>query len=218
MGAGIEPTMYAEEDFLQLSALQHFVFCQRQCALLHIEQIWSENIFTAEGRIMHDKVHEEQFESRPGIRIERAMPLRSVSLGINGKADVIEFHKQRDGSWFPFPVEYKRGKPKQDNCDKVQLCAQAICLEEMMKTRVPSGSIYYGKTKHRFDVEFSEELRRETLETVEKVHEFLKKGITPKPEYSKQCESCSVISSCLPKAMYHHQTVRDYIQSMSEQL
>ena len=128
-------TTYNEEDLLQLSALQHLLFCERQCALIHIEQIWSENLFTAEGKIMHEHVDTGRKESRKNLRIQFSVPIRSLSLGLIGKADVVEFH--RDGAmWIPFPVEYKRGKPKGDNSDRVQLCAQAMCLEEMVDVGV----------------------------------------------------------------------------------
>ena len=127
---------YTEDDLIQLSALQHLVFCERQCALIHIEQLWNENLFTAEGRIMHDKVDTANKESRGNIRIEYGVPIRSLRLGLIGKADVVEFHRKDDGMWMPFPVEYKRGKPKMDDCDKVQLCAQAICLEEMLNVEI----------------------------------------------------------------------------------
>src|SRR3989337_821592 len=139
------------DDLIMLSALQHYVFCPRQCALIHIEQLWAENVLTAEGRIMHDKVDTANRESRGNIRIEYGVPMRSLRLGLIGKADVVEFHKDGD-RWIPFPVEYKRGKPKPGNCDKVQLCAQAICLEEMLSVRIPKGALFYGKTKRRLDV------------------------------------------------------------------
>src|SRR3990172_12230212 len=154
--------MFSEDGLIQLSALQHFMFCERQCALIHIEQIWTENLFTAEGRIMHDKVDTANRKSRGNVRIEYGVPLRSFRLGLIGKADVVEFHKMDDGTWMPFLVEYKRGKPKPDNCDKVQLCAQAICLEEMLNVEIKEGALFYGETRHRHDVEFSATLRRET--------------------------------------------------------
>ena len=137
--------MYTEDDLLPLSGLQHLLFCERQCALIHIEQAWAENRFTAEGRIMHERVHKEDRESRGDIRVEYSMPLRSLRLGLIAKADVVEFHRNRglsDGKWIPFPVEYKRGKPKKDNADKVQLCAQALCLEEMLDVEVTSGALF----------------------------------------------------------------------------
>jgi len=205
--------MYSEDDFIQLSALQHFVFCPRQCALSYIEQAWHENLLTAEGGIMHDKAHEERFETRDGVRIERGMPLRSVRLGLNGKADVVEFHRSSDGkTCLPFPVEYKHGKPKENDCDKVQLCAQAMCLEEILGVGIQRGAIFYGRTRHRLDVEFSEELRKETEDTAHKLHEFIKAGKTPKPEYSKKCESCSLFSICMPKTFKRAIPVDEYLR------
>lgn len=190
---------YSIDDLVMLSALNHYIYCPRRCALIHIEQIWSENLFTAEGRIMHDKADSNKFESRGNIRIDYSVPLRSLRLGLVGKADVVEFHKQGD-KWIPFPVEYKRGKPKGDNCDKVQLCAQAICLEEMMNIEIPEGALFYGQTRRREDVVFDEKLRRETEEAAKKVHELIESGITPKAEYSKKCDKCSLVELCLPKA------------------
>ena len=131
--------MYSIDDLLPLSALQHIVFCERQCALIYTEQAWTENRLTVEGKIMHERVHDESRESRGDVRIDYGVSLRSLRLGLIGKADVVEFHRQPDGSWRPFPVEYKRGKPKADDCDKVQLCAQAICLEEMLSVRSRRG-------------------------------------------------------------------------------
>ena len=191
--------MFSEDDLIQLSALQHFMFCERQCALIHIEQLWSENLFTAEGRIMHDKVDTANRESRGNIRIEYGVPMRSLRLGLIGKADAVEFHKHGE-KWIPFPVEYKRGKPKSDNCDRVQLCAQAICLEEMMHVEIPAGALFYGQTRRREDVVIDKSLRMKTEEAAKKVHELIKSGITPKAEYSKKCEKCSLVELCLPKA------------------
>ena len=190
---------YTEDELIQLSALQHLVFCERQCALIHIEQLWSENLFTAEGRIMHDKVDTANKESRGNIRIEYGVPMRSLRLGLIGKADVVEFHRNGD-KWTPFPVEYKRGKPKGGNCDKVQLCAQALCLEEMLNVEIPEGSLFYGQTRRREDVTFDEKLRRETEEAAKKVHGLIESGITPKAECSAKCKKCSLVELCLPKA------------------
>lgn len=189
---------YSEDDLIMLSSLQHFMYCERQCALIHIEQIWSENLFTAEGRIMHDKADSNKFESRGNVRIDYSVPLRSLRLGLIGKADVFEFHKQGD-KWMPFPVEYKRGKPKIDDCDKVQLCAQAICLEEMLNVEIPEGALFYGQTHHRHDVFFDKALRLETEDAAKKVHALIESGITPKAEYSKKCKQCSLYEVCLPK-------------------
>jgi len=203
---------YQEEEFLMLSALQHFIFCPRQCALIHIEQVWVENLFTAEGRVMHEKVHEERTENRKDIRIERGMPIRSLVLGLVGKTDVVEFHKE-SGKWLPFPVEYKRGKPKPDDCDKVQLCAQALCLEEMLNAQIPAGAIFYGKTRHRLDVEFTDTLREETKKTAHHLHEFIKAGKTPKPAYSEKCDSCSLLNVCLPKTVGKNSSVEKYLEN-----
>ena len=198
---------YTEDDLIQLSALQHLVFCERQCALIHIEQLWSENLFTAEGRIMHDKVDTANRESRGNIRIEYGVPMRSLRLGLIGKADAVEFHKPcpvmylngNGDKWLPFPVEYKRGKPKMDDCDKVQLCAQAICLEEMLNVEIPEGAIFYGQTRRREDVFFDKTLRTETEDAARKVHELIESGVTPKAEYSAKCKQCSLLNLCMPK-------------------
>jgi CRISPR-associated exonuclease Cas4 len=190
---------YSEDDLIQLAALNQYAYCPRRCALIHIEQLWDENLFTAEGRIMHDKVDTANRESRGNVRIEYGVPIRSLRLGLIGKADVVEFHKIDDGTWIPFPVEYKRGKPKMDDCDKVQLCAQAICLEEMLNVEIKSGALFYGRTRRREDVVFDEKLRRETEDAAIKVHALIKTGITPKAEYSKKCKKCSLYELCMPK-------------------
>ena len=190
---------YETDDLVMLSALNHYMYCPRRCALIHIEQLWSENLFTAEGRIMHDKADSNKFESRGNVRIDYSVPLRSLRLGLVGKADVVEFHKHGD-MWIPFPVEYKRGKPKMDDCDKVQLCAQAICLEEMLNIEIREGALFYGQTRRREDVVFDKTLRMETEDTAKKVHELIESGITPRAEYSKKCKLCSLLNICLPKA------------------
>jgi len=204
--------MFSEDDLIMLSALQHTMFCPRQCALIHVEQAWAENRLTAEGRIMHDKVHEEGSESRGSVRIERALALRSLQLGLSGMADVVEFHRQADGSWQPYPVEYKRGKPKPDDSDKVQLCAQAMCLEEMLQTAIPAGAIFYGKTRRRLDVAFDEALRCKTEEITQKTHALIESGITPKVAYEAKCESCSLFEICLPKTIEKQRSVKDYLK------
>lgn len=205
--------MYDEEDFIQLSALQHFLFCERQCALIHIEQVWEDNLLTAEGAIMHDKVHEARFEVKNGVRIERGLPLRSAELGLNGKADVVEFHWAPDVKRrVPFPVEYKHGRPKVGYCDKVQLCAQALCIEEMLQVNIPAGAIFYGRTRRRFDVHFDESLRGLTKTTTQRLHEFISKGSTPKPAYADKCNKCSLIELCKPKVFQRGISVSRYIR------
>lgn len=195
--------MFSEEDLLPLSGLQHLLFCERQCALIHVEQLWTENRLTAEGRIMHERVHREDRQDKGRVRVEYGTALRSLRLGLIGKADVVEFHRSENssGKWVPFPVEYKRGKPKKDNSDKVQLCAQAMCLEEMLETPVPAGALFYGKTRHRLDVDFDEDLRAETEDTAWRFHALFQRGITPRAVYAKNCESCSMKSLCLPKTV-----------------
>ena len=218
--------MYTEDDLIPLSALQHLVFCERQCALIHIEQIWIENIYTAEGRIMHERADSGDRESRGTVRIEYGVPLRSLRLGLTGNADVVDFHLTNDiaspgsGSkekWQPFPVEYKRGRPKRDNCDKVQLCAQALCLEEMLNIEIPKGALFYGKTRRRLDVIFDEDLRRETEDAAKQVHELLASGQTPKPVYTPKCDSCSLAHICLPKTLGKRRSVKRYLSGAMEE-
>jgi CRISPR-associated exonuclease Cas4 len=208
---------YAEDELLPLSGLQHLLFCERQCALIHIEQAWAENLLTAQGRIMHERVHDADRESRGDIRIEYAIPLRSLRLGLIAKADVVEFHRKPDSAerelenWLPFPVEYKRGKPKKDNSDKVQLCAQAMCLEEMLDVGIPEGAIFYGKTRRRQGVIFDRELRQETEDTAKRFHALIESGKTPKPIYTKRCNSCSVYEFCLPKTVQKKRPINRYL-------
>lgn len=209
--------MFTEDELLPLSALQHLLFCERQCALIHIEQAWAENRFTAEGRIMHERVDEAGRESRGRVRTANGLPLRSLRLGLSGKADAVEFHREGDGGsdaasvWRPFPVEYKRGKPKQNDCDLVQLCAQALCLEEMLEVAVPEGALYYGKPRRRLAVVFAELLREKTREAARRLHELINSGHTPQARYEKKCESCSMLSVCMPKVTGAHRSVRRYM-------
>ena len=199
--------MYTEDELLPISALQHFVFCPRQCGLIHIEQVWDENRLTAQGRQLHERVHEADDENRHGVRIVRGLRIHSYRLGLIGQADVVEFHQSQTGIelpgakglWQPFPVEYKRGKPKKNNCDEVQLCAQAMCLEEMLKIDVTTGAFFYGKPRRRKAVEITDSLRRQTEETARQVHELLDGCITPTANYEKKCNSCSLYSRCMPK-------------------
>ncbi len=214
--------MYTEDDLLPLSAVQHFLFCKRQCALIHIEQVWRENLYTAEGRIKHDRVHSEESESRGKIKREYGVPLRSLRLGLVGRVDIVEFHQleetickakeQRNKHWLPFPVEYKRGKPKSNICDRAQICAQAICLEEMLNVAVPCGALYYGRTRHRHNVIFDENLRNATENAAIELHKLIKTGITPQPEYNKKCMMCSLHEICLPKYTgKKHSSVHHYL-------
>ena len=207
---------HAQDDFISLSALNQYAYCPRRCALIHIEQIWSENLFTAEGRIMHEKVHEMDRESRGNVRIEYGTPLRSLRLGLIGKADVVEFHRLSENKWQPFPVEYKRGKPKKDDSDKVQLCAQAICLEEMLDVEVQRGALFYGKTRRRLDVIFDDKLRQKTEDAARNVREIVESGKTPPPVYTKKCDSCSLVAECLPKTIGKKRSVKSYLAKALE--
>lgn len=206
--------MYSEDELIMLSALAHFSYCPRRCALIHIEQTWEENRFTAEGRILHERVHEAGDESRGGVRIARGVPLRSLRLGLVGVADVVEFHREGKNFWRPFPVEYKRGKPKSDHSDIMQVCGQAVCLEEMLNVSVPRGALFYGKTRRRHDVSFEEGLRAELENTVSQVRELLETHLTPDPVYSKRCDSCSVQSDCLPKTIGRRKSVKRYLSGV----
>jgi CRISPR-associated exonuclease Cas4 len=188
-------------ESLPLSALQHLLFCERQCALIHVERLWEENRFTAEGRVLHEKVDEGRGESRPGVRITRSLQLRSEMLGLHGVADVVELHRRPDGGWQPFPVEYKRGKPKAHDADLVQLCAQAMCLEEGFGVPVPEGALFYGQTRRRLDVLFDDGLRALTTRTAARLHEVIASGRTPRAVREKKCEACSLLEVCLPEAM-----------------
>ncbi len=208
--------IYEENEYLSLSALQHILFCKRQCALIHIEQLWVENLFTAEGRVMHERVDRGDQADRGRVRIEYGLPLKSKLLGLTGKADVVEFHREGSSNkkWRPFPVEYKRGKPKKDLSDKVQLCGQAICLEEMLDVSIETGALFYGKTRRRLDVVFDDDLRDKTIETARELHAMISSGITPSPKYTKKCDACSFVSLCLPKAIEKKRTVSSWIKRM----
>ena len=193
--------MYAEQDLIPLSALQHFMFCPRQCALIHVEQIWVESRLTAEGRILHERVDAGGAERRRDVKRVFGLPIRCLRLGLVGKADVVEFHRQADGRWMPYPVEHKRGRRKEEDWDRVQLCAQALCLEEMLGVSVPEGALFYGKEQRREVVEIGDALRRETEEVAAAVHLMPAEGRTPPPEYAPKCDSCSLVEVCLPRGV-----------------
>jgi CRISPR-associated exonuclease Cas4 len=211
--------MFADSDLLPLSALQHFIYCPRQCALIHLEQQWTENRFTAEGRAQHDRVDRPEHETRDGIRTEYAVLLRSLRLGLIGKADSVEFHpdlklqiSNLNSPVRVFPVEHKRGRPKPTHCDLVQLCAQALCLEEMLNVEIAEGAIFYGQPRRRQNVEFTPELRAETEQTAQVLHELIRSGKTPPAEYDKKkCSACSLLETCMPQK---RQAVSDYLNEV----
>jgi len=191
--------MYTEDQLLPLSALQHWLYCPRQCALIHLEQVWAENKFTAEGQTLHKKAHEGPDENRAGVRITRSLPVRSLTLGISGQCDVVEFHECAGRI---VPVEYKRGKPKAHRADEVQICAQAMCLEEMLGVEISEGYLYYGEKRRRTEVVFDPELRQLVSETSASLHGMMDRRVTPVAEYeARRCDACSLIELCQPKSM-----------------
>lgn len=201
-GKRMENRPYSEDELIPISALQHFLFCERQFALIHVEQLWEENRFTAEGKVLHERVDIEGHESRRLFRQEYAMALRSLARGLIGKADLVELRLRPEGGVVEaVPVEFKRGKDKEDDCDRVQLCAQALCLEEMLGINVPRGDFYYLGAHRRTHVELSMELRATTLETIKKARRILESGETPQARYSRaKCDSCSLVEACMPKS------------------
>lgn len=218
------PNLFSEDDLLPLSAVADLVFCERRAALHHIERIWEDNVFTVEGTHLHDRSDEPMTEVRGDIRVARALRLRSLRLGLSGKADVVEFClldsagtdngmslKDVDGLWRPVPVEYKRGRLRQEEAYEVQLCAQALCLEEMLNVEVPAGAIYYGQTRRRQELAFTQNLRAETEAAIARLHELLTSGVTPKSEPGPKCERCSLLNVCLPKATGGQRSVDKYL-------
>ncbi len=210
---------YSEEDYLPLSGIQHFAFCRRQWALIHIENQWAENERTVDGTIMHEKAHSGDVESRGDVVIMRALRVFSATLGVSGECDVVEFNRNadgislngHDGLWQPYPVEYKRGKPKEHNADEMQLCAQAMCLEEMLCCTIPCGALFYGEPRRRTEVEFTPELRRAVKDSLNEMHDYYKRGYTPKAKPRKGCSACSLKEICLPK-MAQRKSVAAYVE------
>lgn len=260
--------MIAEEDLLPLSALQHFLFCKRRAGLVHLERIWEENLFTAEGAVLHQKVHESDLiETRGNVRLTRGLSVKSLKLGLSGKLDLVEFHRVTEepplhsksesaesddvmdwlstleeeskdalghdsvdeypalseaptatGIWRPYPVEYKRGRIRREESFEVQLCAQAICLEEMLGIVVPEGAIFYGGERRRVRVEFSDSLRHLTEESALKIHEMVVSGVTPPPEYGRKCRSCSLQEACMPQPCSGKVAVSWYMAHILEEM
>jgi CRISPR-associated exonuclease Cas4 len=198
---------YPQEDWLPISGIQHFVFCRRQWALIHVERQWQENVLTVEGKLLHGRVDDPFFtEKRKGVIVARSVPVASPSLGLSGVCDVVEFTASpegvqlpgREGRYLPAPVDYKRGREKRDRCDEAQLCAQAMCLEEMLAVSIPAGYLYYGRTRHRVAVEFSGELRDLVRKASQEMHAYYQRGYTPRVKTSRACRSCSLAGVCLP--------------------
>lgn len=204
--------MYTEEEMLPLSGIQHYAFCPRQWYLIHVEQLWEENHLTAEGHLLHEKVHQPEESGRRGDVITlRSVPLASPSLGLYGYSDAVELHPASEsqgahfhhpkypGDWEAIPIEYKRGRPKRTNADKLQLCAEAICLEEAYGIHIPRGYLFYGETKHREEVVFDTELRTEALQMAVEMHRLYKGGASIPPRYAACCRSCSLLDLCMPQ-------------------
>ena len=198
---------YKEEDFLMISGIQHFQFCRRQWGLIHIEQQWDENVHTVIGELMHKKVHDPFLtEKRKDVFITRALPISSREMGVSGECDVIEFHKKEDGIklyghrglYQVYPIEYKKGKPKQTDEDILQLTAQAMCLEEMFSTKIENGAIFYGETRKRESIEFTDELREKVKAIFREMHQYYERRYTPKVKWSKSCNGCSLKEICIP--------------------
>lgn len=212
--------MYAEDDYLMLSGLQHFAYCRRQWALIHIEQQWMENERTVDGFLFHSAAHnKELFEKRGDLIIARGLPVKSSALGLSGQCDVVEFRRSEEGItlsrfeglWIPYPIEYKKGAPKEHRADILQLCAQAICLEEMLLCEVPEGSLFYGENRRRLPVHFTQELRDEVVNMTKEMHDLWQKGYTPSVKPQKGCNACSLKEICLPK-LKKLKSVNSYIE------
>ena len=217
---------FDDDSLLMLSGIQHIAFCERQWALIHLEQQWNENVLTVEGRHLHEHC-DDPFadESRKDILIMRSVPLVTRRLGLSGRADIVELYRaeeektectisleSRKGWWNVVPVEYKRGRPKPDECDEVQLCAQNYALEEANNIHISRGYLYYGETRHRHEVIFSVSLRQKTEELALRMHELFKLGVTPSPIYKTRCKACSLFNLCLPGIKSAYQDVNVYIE------
>ena len=216
---------YTSDELLPLSGIQHFLFCRRQWALIHVERQWQENALTAEGRIMHQRVDDPFFtETRNGVITARSVPVASYRLGLTGVCDLVEFTESpegvnlagRAGRYTPAPVEYKRGREKHDHSDEAQLCAQAICLEEMLAATIPRGFLYYGETRHRVEIEITAELRTLVKNMADEMHNYFQSGYTPRVKPSKACRSCSLADLCLPELQEKVIAASKYIKQQIE--
>ena len=209
---------------MQLSGLQHFLFCRRQWALIHVEAQWQENFWTTDGTILHERTHNEALHEKRGDLVTvRGVRVFSRRLGVSGQCDVLELRRDeagvplpgREGKWLAYPVEYKRGEPKEDNCDAAQLCGQAMCLEEMLCCEIPRGALYYGEPRRRTEVDFTPALRQEVRALLEEMHALYARGSTPKVKPTKGCNACSLKGLCLPKLM-RSKSVSAYLRGAME--
>ncbi|MCD7753794.1 MAG: CRISPR-associated protein Cas4 [Clostridiales bacterium] len=211
---------FDEDDYLPLSGIQHFVFCRRQWALIHLEQQWAENLRTTEGELLHKNAHDAgQRTLRGDLLTVRAMRVHSARLGLSGECDVVEFRRSPNGVplsgekglWLPYPVEYKRGRAKPTACDEAQLCAQAMCLEEMLCCSVPEGALFYGQPRRRQEVTFTRSLRTLVEDAAREMHQLFQRGYTPKSKPTKGCNACSLKDLCLPR-LAKAPSVADYLR------
>lgn len=219
--------MYSEDDYVMLSGIQHFAFCRRQWALIHIENIWQDNHFTANGEVLHKRVHDENIvDYRNGVISFRGLRVFSNALGCSGTCDLVEFHpalkdgiqlNNKQGMWLPNPVEYKRGSSKVNDCDRLQLTSQVICLEEMFSCHIETGDIFYFENRRREKVEITQELRRCVSEMFEEMHSYMSRGYTPKVKKSKACDNCSLQNECLPEILNKRDSVKTYIKKHIEE-
>ncbi len=217
--------MYTEDELISISALQHLVFCARQAALIYIEGLWEENVLTIEGEQLHERAHDQESEATGDTRTVRGLRIRSLRLGLIGVADVVEFrHTDVSGKgavlnglpglWQPYIIEYKHGKPKIGHSDEVQLCAQAMCLEEMLGVSIEESAFFYGKPRRREAATLDAGIRKETEEVAAKAHQLLQSGKTPAPEYGQKCRQCSLIDRCLPKTAGTQKKIHRYVTSL----
>lgn len=207
--------MFVEDDFIAISALQHYMFCPRQCGLIHVDDVWQDNALTARGELLHEKVDTDTYETRGTLKTVRGLRVHSSRLGIVGRADVVEFRqpKSPDGPDEVIPVEFKAGKPKKDATDKVQLCAQALCLEEMLHSTVSRGALFYGRIRRREQVEIDNALRSQTETVIRAVRTIVTTQKLPAARYASKCRSCSLESVCQPKAM-NGRRIETYIKAL----
>ena len=225
---------YSDDELLPLSGLQHLIFCARQAALIHVEGLWADNAHTILGSNRHHAVHESapRRERRGDILVVRGLRIRSTELGVAGIADVVEFRRASSesspeegsgvtlpgtsGVWVPYPVEYKKGRPKVHRADEVQLCAQAICLEEMLDIGITMGALFYGKEQRRVSIRFDQGLRCFTHDAASRFHQMVQSGATPSAKMQKKCRSCSLVSVCMPERASGRRSVKDYISEFVE--
>lgn len=216
---------YEESDYLQLSGIQHFRFCRRQWALIHVENQWAENSRTVDGTILHQRAHDSGLRERRGaLLITRNMRIASRELGVSGACDVVEFRQSREGTplagenglFQPYPVEYKNGSLREDTANDLQLCGQAMCLEEMLCCDIPKGALYYGEIRRRVEVTFTPELRQEVRDCLREMHELYRRGHTPKVKPTRSCNACSLKELCLPR-LIKTVSVKTYLQKSLEE-